>query len=257
VQTFWEMLAANIDIASLAILAIFFPFFALLTVRARRGYRFVPRSIVFFPRFRQLVAQAAESGRCLHLGLGATQLGSDTTPEALMGATLLSYIAQQAAIYDQRATATLGDATLLGLAQSILQGARRGAGFPEHYSGRDARFYGPDRLAFAVGTVETLNKERFLGSVLAGPLDAEGLWIGEMTERGNLALLGSASDPAAAALLDLSLDASLMGEDVYAVGAYLHEPAHLGSLGAQDFMRAILILAIIVGVLFRSLGYWG
>jgi hypothetical protein len=256
-QALVEIVAANIDLAALAILVIFVPFFLLLTLRARQGHRFSLRPIAFYERARQLVAQAAESGRGLHLGLGASQLGSATTPESLAGATVLSFVARHAAMYDQRTVATVGDGTLLGLAQGVLQRSRQEAGFPEHYAGRDVRFYGQDRLAFALGTAETQRNEGFLGSVLVGPLEAEGLWIGERGEQGRQALLGASSDPAAAALLDLAMDASLVGEDVYAAGAYLHKPAHLGSLAAQDFMRVILILAIIAGVVFKSLGYWG
>ena len=53
-----------------------------------------------------------------------------------------------------------------------------------------------------------------------------------------------------------SLDETVVGEDVYAAGAYLHRPSHLGSLAAQDILRIVIVLSIIVGVVMVSLGYW-
>ena len=68
--------------------------------------------------------------------------------------------------------------------------------------------------------------------------------------------LGGAVDPSAQALLQFSLDDTVIGEEVYAAGAYLHRPSHLGSLATQDVIRIALILSIIAGVIMISLGYW-
>ena len=60
----------------------------------------------------------------------------------------------------------------------------------------------------------------------------------------------------AQALLQFSLDEAVIGEEVYAAGAYLHRPSHLGSLATEDIIRIVLILSIVAGVIMISLGHW-
>jgi hypothetical protein len=46
----------------------------------------------------------------------------------------------------------------------------------------------------------------------------------------------------------------LLGEEIYAAGAYLQQkPAHLGSLMSQDAMRWLVFLIILIGIIFSSL----
>jgi len=56
--------------------------------------------------------------------------------------------------------------------------------------------------------------------------------------------------------MSASLDDTVIGEDVFAAGAYLHRPSHLGSLAAQDILRLVIMLGIVVGVVMTTLGYW-
>jgi hypothetical protein len=50
-------------------------------------------------------------------------------------------------------------------------------------------------------------------------------------------------------------DEPLLGEELYAAGAYLGEDAvHKASLQAQDILRWVLIGAIILGAILKLLG---
>ena len=66
----------------------------------------------------------------------------------------------------------------------------------------------------------------------------------------------TASDalPAQAVLYASSSD-TLIGEDLYAVPAYLNAgPAHTASLRVQDILRWVIIAAIVVGAVLKFLG---
>ena len=261
-QSYIEMLAESIDVAAIAILAVFFPFFVLFTVRAIAGCRFPLRAIHTYDRIRGLVSQAAESGRTIHVGMGSGRIGTESTPEVLMGLTVFDFVARNAATYDQSVSGTAGDPTVFSSAQGILQRARVDAGTGHQPRLGEVSFSGPDGLAYAAGTRQALQgiaglPVRHLASVLVGRFGAEGLWISEAASDQELIHLGGTSDPAASALMHATLDASLIGEDLFAAGAYLHRPSHLGSLAVQDFMRVIIILSLVVGALLASLGYMG
>ena len=255
-ESFIEIIASSVDVVALALLLIFLLVLVIFTSRARGGRRFPLRPIPVYEKIRRFASLATESGQPLHIGMGSGQIGTRATPESLMAITVFDYIAQHAALGNHPIQGTTGNATVLATAQGVLQQARREAGFPERYVGKEIGFYGPDPLAYAAGTFDSLCHEEHLANVLVGQFGAEGLWIAESAHHRDLAQVGGTTEPAAAALMHVGLDESVIGEDVFAAGAYLHKPDHLGSLAAQDFMRIIIILSITVGVVMTSLGYW-
>jgi len=256
-QPLIQLLDTGVDIAALAILLIFVPLLIVFTLRARRGHTFALRRITAYERMQELVHQAAESGQPIHVGMGSGQVGAESTAEAAMSLTVFDYVASHAAAYNQAITGTMGDGTILAAAQGVLQQARREAGFPERYVGSELRFSGPEPLAYVAGAARAIKEKTHLASLLFGRFGVEGLWLGEALSDQGLPQLGGASDPSAQALMQPALDEAVIGEEIYAAGAYLHRPSHLGSLATQDVMRIVIILAIIVGVVMTSLGYWG
>jgi hypothetical protein len=256
IQTIMALIPTSVDVAALAVLLIFVPLFVVFTARAKSGRRFPLRPIPAYTRMQHLVSHATESGQPIHVGMGSGQIGSEATPEALMATTVFDYIARHAAVASQTVLGTTGDATILSTAQGILREAHQEAGFLDAYAGTELNFSGPDPLAYAIGAQQSLGHKQHLASVLLGHFGAEGLWLAESTARQDMLQLGGTSDPAAATLLKASLDETVIGEEVYAAGAYLHRPSHLGSLATQDIVRLVLMLSVIVGVVMTSLGYW-
>jgi hypothetical protein len=251
-----SLLSASVDVAALAVLLIFILPFILLTIRAKSGRRFPLRHIAAYERLQSLVGQATESGRPLHIALGSGRIGSASTPEAAMGLTVFDYVARYASAPGQPLLGTTADATILATAQGILQSARREAGYAEHYSGREICFSGPDPIAYAINSLNTQQYDRCLATAYIGQFGAEGLWLAARSDEAGLAQIGGTSNPPAMALLWGVVDEPLIGEEIYAAGAYLHRPSHLGSLATQDVVRVVTILTIIIGVVLASLGYW-
>ncbi len=247
---------ASIDVAALILLLVFLLFFLVFTVRAKSGASFGLRPIAVYTRLQQLISQATESGRPIHVGMGSGQIGGPFTTEALMGLTVFDLVARHAAASDLPVLGSTGDPTVLATGQGVLQVARREAGYAESYTGRDLGFYAPDAMAYAVGAEQDLRRRNYLASILLGRYGTEGLWISESTGTQPMVQLGGTVDPTALALLQFSLDDTVIGEEIYAAGAYLHRPSHLGSLATQDIVRIVLILSIIAGVIMISLGYW-
>jgi len=246
----------SVDIAALAILLVFLPVFVALTLRAKGGRRIPLRPIAAYRRLQALVSQGAESGEPIHVAIGSGRLGSDATLESLMGLTLFDYVARRASAANQPTLGTVGDATILPAAQAVLHQARAEAGYAERYIGREVQFYGPEPLAYSAGAYAAAARQRPLGTAMIGRFGAEGLWLSESAAGLGMTRLGGTTDPSSTALLAASVDDLLIGEEVFAAGAYLHRPSHLGSLATQDIFRLVTILAIILGVLLMSLGYW-
>lgn len=219
------------------------------------------RPIAAYRRLRQLADEAVESERPIHVALGAGSLVGPTAPEGMMGLTVLDYVAGRAARYEQEMLVTTGDGATLVAAQGIIQGARAQAGSAPICAAQEAQFSGPDAMAYAAGAAEAAlrpdERPLPLAHALWGHWDAEGLWLAQATHRPDVAQVGGAASPAANALLYTSLDDALLGEDLFAAGAYLHRRAHVGSLVMQDLLRFAVLVLIVGGVILSSLGLWG
>ncbi len=253
-MSFIYAIFSTVDVMALLTLFISALMFGVFTLRARRDGRFPLRPIGVYERMRRLVSHAAESGQSLHLSVGSGQLGTEATPQALMGITAMDYLTRRSAEYPYPLVGTAGSPTVFATAHGVLQKLESP---PGEAGGAAMRFYGPDPLAYAAGTYDTLREREPLAHIALGQFGAEGLWISEAPSGRGFLQIGGTSDPSSAMLMWLSLDEAVIGEELYAAGAYLHRPSHLGSLATQDYLRVVLVFSIIAGVVMASLGYWG
>lgn len=248
--------------APLAALVVFCLLFTLFNLQARRGRPFPLRRIAAYERLGSLAVQSIETGQPIHVGLGSGAW-AQAAPDLVAGLTALDYISKRAAAATVDASAsersflaTAGNPVALLLAMNLLPSDSRG-GAPMRVLDDSLGFYGPDPMAFVGGAAAEGRASAYAGHLLLGRFGSEGLWLAEALHPAKAPILGGASDPAAAALMQLSVDEPIIGEDLYAAGAYLHRPQHLGSLAAQDWMRFLLAAALIVGALVASLGWGG
>lgn len=245
---------STVDVVALLTLFVSALMFTIFTIRAKRDGRFPLRPIAVYERMRRLVSHAAESGQPLHVSVGSGLIGMETTPQALMGITAADYLARRSTEHAYPLVGTAGSPTVFATTHGILQRAET---LPGEEGGGKVHFYGPDPFAYAAGTHATLRERDPLAHIALGEFNAEGLWISEAPSGRGFLQLGGTSDPSSAMLMWLSLDEAVVGEELYAAGAYLHRPSHLGSLATQDYLRVVFIFSIIAGVVMASLGYWG
>ena len=253
---FVDIVTANVDVGAIALLVIFAFLFVLQTSRIKSGIRVGLRPLPAYDRIRVLVSQAIESGRPIHVGLGSGEIGGEGAAESFAALTLYDFVARRAVASGQPVLGTVGSGPMLAAAQGILHRARDEAGLCQPLSGSALQFYGTDPQAYACGASTVLERQSYLASVLSGDLPT-GLWVAESVADRNMVQLGATAEPTAAALLRIAVDDSVVGEELYAAGAYLHRPDHVGSLAAQDLMRIILVLSMITGSLVTYLGYGG
>lgn len=237
----------------LLFLIAFLPALYLAGRRVQRGDMPDLRSIPAFDALRGLTARAIEAGRTLHVSLGLGGIIGDVTADSLAGLTVLEYLADQSAAAGVPPTVTLADPTLLPLAQDVMRrphGAdREGAA----RAVRHVRWIAPEPAAYAAGVMGILGGEGVDANVMIGAFGDEYLLMGEAAARREIAHVGGASDPNVLPFVFATADETLLGETMYAAGAYLSGRAwHVGSLLAQDFMRWIIVIVIIALVVVNT-----
>jgi len=215
------------------------------------------RRIEAWERLKQLADRAIETAQPIHIALGAGPWEGLPIAEALMGWTILGYIARRVATCAQEALVTTGDGVLWAGAQGIIHEARRHAGLEVSAALPEVRFAGPDPMAYAVGSAEAVRDQPCTAHFLGGHFGPEGLWLAQATAQSGAPRLGGTADAFTSALLYASLDEAVFGEDLFSAGAYLDRPHHLGSLLTQDLLRLVIIILIVGGTILASLGLWG
>ncbi|HUV74750.1 MAG TPA: DUF6754 domain-containing protein, partial [Anaerolineae bacterium] len=82
----------------------------------------------------------------------------------------------------------------------------------------------------------------------------EFLLMSEVGARNAVNQVGGTTSPQILPFVYASTDHALIGEEIFAAGAYLlGKTAHVASLAAQDWLRTAIILTILIGILVRSL----
>ena len=100
-----------------------------------------------------------------------------------------------------------------------------------------------------------LDHQKLVANVMIGNFGAEFLLLGETGARNRLTQIGGTSATQVLPFVHATMNHPLIGEEIYAGGAYLSgKPAHLSSLLAQDIMRWLLVAGVVAGVLIRTLG---
>ncbi len=241
------MLLAHIPEAAALALVVFALLFALHTLLVRYGRAYPLRSIPTYEHLRRLVEESIETGQPLHVTPGRGEWGP-ATPSLIAGLAALDYIGQRAADGEGQVCVTMGSPEALVLAMNLL---------PARGVPGSCLLYGPQPLAYAVGAAAEGLRQPRTAHLLLGSFGDEVIWLAQALDAQGAPLLGGSSDPAVAALLRISTDQCVTGEDLFAAGAYLGRPLHLGSLAAEDAMRLLVAAALVVGALLATLGWGG
>lgn len=238
------MLRDFTQIAGLALIVVMVVILLIGRVWARR--RPVLRSLSGYRALPGQQSRAIESGQSLHVSLGTSGVGSGNTATTLAGLNLLDTLADEAAATDTPPTVTVADPTALVMAQDILRRAYVRHGNLAGYDPRSVRFIAASPLPYAAGVMDLLSYEEPSANVMAGVFGSEAAFIAEEGSRQGFLQVTGAADLAPLSVLYPSVNHLLMGEEMFASGAYMDErPSHVASLFAQDVMRWIIILVIL------------
>jgi hypothetical protein len=238
---------------ALILLLISLPVLLFLMLRARAGKARV-RPLAGMAELEGSVALSAETGQPIHVSVGVAGVGGTFTAETWAGLTLLNQMADEAAACNTPLIVTVADATVLPIAQDILRRAYVRQGNPEGYDPTQVRFIAPFPAAYAAGVMGLLQREPLSANVMVGTFGQEYLLMGETGARRGVQQIVGAADPQTLPLVYVSANETLVGEEMFAAGAYTTRlPIQIGSLLTEDWARWAVIVAIVVTAIVKVL----
>ncbi len=219
--------------------------------RNRTAFRTIP-AYAALPNY---IAFAIEANRPLHLSFGSSGLSGQNTVLTLASAEMFYQIAQRAAVGDVSPIITLTDSSALPIGQDILRRAYQSRGRLEAYHYRNTRWlpYGSHSLVYAAA-VTTLQSDDSIGTnIYAGDFGRELALMMAAGHRRGIPEIGVSASLEGQAVAYAMSDHVLIGEEVFAAGAYLGAGAtQTGATITVDILRWLTI-AVLIGGFILSL----
>ena len=212
----------------------------------------VLRLIEAYEQLNHAIGLAVESGTRLHISLGRGNLFTTRAGSALADLAMLRRLAERTSVSDRPPIVTSGDASLAILSQDTLQSGYRAAGAEDQYRFTTGRLTGLTPFSYAAGTVSTIHDENVSANIFIGDFGTESALLAEASDRENTSLIAASDDLSAQSVFYAASQEPLIGEELFAAGAYVGAGAsHEASLNVQDILRWLIILAILIGSVLK------
>ena len=198
---------------------------------------------------------AVEDGRRLHSSFGWGEFLGFHAASILTNTAVLEEISKRSMGSDRPPAATSGNGTSTLLAVDVLQSANRHGFINERMDSRRGRLAGVTAMSYAVGVLPALHRENTSTMVLGGALGAEIRLILDAAEDEQVHVLAASDSLTGQSVAFSSPVELLIGEEIFAVPAYLHAGSmYSASLLAEDSLRWLLIAVILLGAGLQSIG---
>jgi hypothetical protein len=208
-----------------------------------------------FGRLRRAISLAVEDGSRVHITLGSANVTGANAASALVGLTILERVAQSSSTSDRPPIASSGDATLTILSQDTLKSVYQTANVPDEYQPTQSRLTGMTPFSYAAGAMPIFHDEQVSANVIYGNFGPEAALLADAADQNNTFLMAGSDSLPAQAVLFAAAQEPLIGEEVYAAGAYLQAGGmHPASLHAQDVLRWAIILIMAAGCVLKLVG---
>lgn len=226
---------------------------ALIVLRRRTPAAF--RSITAYEQLSRAVGLAVENGSRLHFSLGRGSLFGSRGGSALAALAMLRRLSERTSLSDKPPVVTSGDASLAILSQDTLQSGYRAAAAEDQYRFTTGRLAGLTPFSYAAGALPVVQDENVSANVFLGDMGVEAALLTEAAERENSTLIAASDNLSAQSIFYTSSQEPLVGEELFAAGAYMGAgAAHDASLNAQDILRWLVILGILIGSVLKLFG---
>jgi hypothetical protein len=239
----------------LIILAVSAFLFLIITLWKRKSPAKL-REIPALTQLARMLGLSVEDGTRLHISLGSGSLLDVRGGSALAGLATLRHIAERTSVSDKPPVASAGNPVLGLLTQDTLQAGYKAAGVEELYTPTTGRMTGLSPFGYAAGAMHIPQNENVSANIMIGNFGPEVALLSDAAERGHVTMIGASDNLAGQAVLFANTQDALIGEELFATGAYLGAGAsHAASLTVQDVLRWAIILILLGGAVAKVLRF--
>ncbi|MFH0940126.1 MAG: DUF6754 domain-containing protein [Planctomycetota bacterium] len=215
----------------------------------RQGVDMYVRRIPGIDAIEDAVGRTVEMGRPILFSFGLASVG----PLFFACLGVLSHIARMSARYGTRLFVPQRDVEVMAITQNAVRECYQGEGRLEAYRDEDIRYLSGEQFAFASGYMGIAHREKVAACFLFGSFAAESLILAEAGQQVGAIQVAGTTDNAQIPFFITTCDFTVIGEEVFAAGAYLsRDPIQRGSLRGQDIAKMLLLALILIGIVITT-----
>jgi hypothetical protein len=220
---------------------------------AKRGRELYIRKIAGLSAMDEAIGRATEMGRKMLYIPGILSLSEIQTIASLY---IMKYVARRTATYGADLEVPNIDPLTFSAARETVKQAYMEAGKPDQFREDMVTYITYDQFAYTASITGKMVRERPATNFLIGSFFAESLILAETGQSTGAIQIAGTAELAQLPFFVTTCDYTLMGEELYAASAYLsREPVLLGSIKAQDTVKAILMAVMLIGLVTLAFGW--
>ncbi len=225
--------------------------------KVREG-KYLPkiRPINGLDAIEEAIGRATEMGRPVHFSPGIGGVTDESAPQTMAAMEILSYTSDLVAKYDNDMVVSIRMPDLFPIAQEVTRQRFMAAGKPEMFKETTVQFFSDEQFAYAARCMGFITREKAAANIMMGAFWAESLMIAEAGASVGAIQVAGTANLHQIPFLVAACDYTLIGEELFAGGAYLsQDKMKLGSIAAQDYLKIVSIALVILGALAATFQY--
>lgn len=234
---------------------LFAVFTFVLISAAKRGADLYIRPIAGVEAVDEAIGRATEMGKPILYLCGA---GAAEEIATIASMTILSRVSKRVAEYQTQIIVPAYDPVVMTMAQEVVRGGYMDAGRADSHNPDSVFFVTQSQFSYVAAVNGIMLRERPATNVYMGKFYAESLIFAETGSQAGSIQIAGTDETAQLPFFVVACDYTLIGEELFAASAYLgREPVLLGSLKAQDYMKAAVIIAALLGMIAVNMSALG
>jgi hypothetical protein len=234
------------------LILVFYGLVLFMVRRARRGSQLRFRRIAGIDAIDEAIGRATELGKPVLYVPGTQDIDNIQTIASLQ---MLTSVATKAATYDIPIVVPLNRAFMVSVAEEAVKQGYLNAGRVDAYNRDNIRYLSDEQFAFTSGVTGIMMREKTAAHLFLGSFFAESLILSETGySTGAIQIAGTANIHQLPFFV-VACDYTLIGEEYFATsGLVTRNPELLGTLKATDWVKTILIGAILASAVLEMFG---
>ncbi len=203
----------------------------------------------------EALGRAVEMGKTVVFTHGTGKLETSGSAGSLAAIATLPYVARRTAELDLELILPTGSHTAYNVLGEVMREAALMEGKPELYNPNNVRYLSEVSRAYSAGVMSIMMSENVGAAILLGSYHHAGLMVVETATRAGAMTVGGTDSLSQLCWFVAGCDYSLLGEEIYALGAYVSKnPVSLGAIAGQDLIKVAVLIITVVGVLLTQVG---
>ena len=203
------------------------------------------RRIAGLDAIDEAIGRATEMGKPIYYSTGINGMSAVDTIASL---SILGEVSKKVAEYDSIIKVPHYDPIVMSVAKETVKQAYIETGRPDSYHEDSNFFLSSDQFSYAASLDGMIERERPAACFFMGYFLAESLLLTEVGATTGAIQIAATNSESQLPFFFTSCDYTLIGEELFAAGAYLSkDPMLLSVLKLQDFGKLFMIASVIIG----------